>query len=92
MNGNTNILDSKQRILQNPELPEAGLPYFLIEGKETNTSYSTSKDEIRILLKSGKVVPMSQLSDTAIQQRMFTKYYLCYPKSAKPPMEADSQP
>ena len=82
----------KQRILQNPDLPEAGLPYFLIEGKETNTSYSTSKDEIRILLKSGKVVPMSQLSDTAIQQRMFTKYYLCYPKSAKPPTEVDSQP
>ena len=64
-------------------LPEGGLPYFLITGKETNASYTTSKDEIRILLKTGEVVPMSELSDSAIQPRMFTKYYLCYPKMRK---------
>ena len=64
-------------------LPSGGLPYFLITGKETNASYTTSKDEIRILLKSGEVVPMSELSDSAIQPRMFTKYYICYPKLAK---------
>lgn len=71
------------RLRSIPGLPEEGLPYFLISGKETNTSYSSSKNEIRILLKSGEIVPMSKLSDTAIQQRMFTKYYLCYPKMAR---------
>ena len=61
-------------------LPTEGLPYFLITGKETNASYTSSKNEIRILLKSGEIVPMSQLSDTVVQPQMFTKYYLCYPK------------
>lgn len=55
--------------------------YFLIVGKETNTAYSTSKEEILILLKSGEVKPMSLISNHGIQSKIFTKHYLCYPKS-----------
>lgn len=54
--------------------------YLLIVGKETNTAYSTSKDEIHILLKSGEVKPMSLISDHGIQHKIFTKHFLCYPK------------
>lgn len=54
--------------------------YLLIVGKETNTAYSTSKEEILILLKSGEVKPMSLVSNHGIQPKMFTKHYLCYPK------------
>jgi hypothetical protein len=43
-------------------------------------AYSTSKDEIGILRKSGEVIPMSQIEDSAIQPRLFTKHYLFYPK------------
>lgn len=73
----TRILTQLQ---QQPELPKEGLPYFFIEGKETNAAYSTSKDEIRILRKNGEVVPMSEMVDFGIQPRLFVKYYLCYPK------------
>lgn len=54
--------------------------YLMIVGKETNTAYSTSKEEILILLKSGEAKPMSLVSNHGIQPKMFTKHYLCYPK------------
>lgn len=57
--------------------------YLLVVGKETNTAYSTSKEEIQILLKSGDVKPMSLVSNHGIQAKMFTKYYLCYPKGVE---------
>ena len=51
-----------------------------ILGKETNSAYSTSKEEIKILFKDGSVIPMSQSSDYNIQSKIITKHYLCYPK------------
>ena len=53
---------------------------LIIEGKETNSAYSTSHEEIKILFKDGSVLPMSQSSDYNIQARIITKYFLCYPK------------
>ncbi len=50
-------------------------------GKESNTTYSVSKEEINILLKTGEVVPMSETSMINIPQGIITKHYLCYPKT-----------
>ncbi len=61
-------------------LPKGGLDYFFLSGTESNAAYSTSKDEIGILLKKGEVLPMSKLPDHAIMPRTFIKHYLCYPK------------
>ncbi len=77
--------DYKQAVLEKmkelPNLPkDDDASYFFINGKETNTAYSASKDEIRILLKTGKVCPMSEMSDSAIQPKVFEKHYLWYPK------------
>ncbi|MEZ5042328.1 MAG: HD domain-containing protein [Saprospiraceae bacterium] len=55
--------------------------YFLITGKETNRAYSPSKDEIKMLLKSDEVFPLSQITDYDIQHRIITKHYLCFPKN-----------
>lgn len=55
--------------------------HFLITGKETNRAYSPSKDEIKMLLKSDEVFPLSQITDYDIQHRIITKYYLCFPKN-----------
>ncbi|MEL6924070.1 MAG: HD domain-containing protein [Bacteroidota bacterium] len=54
--------------------------YLVFEGKESNSAYSTRKDEIKILYKNGQVRPMSSISDHGIQPRIITKHYLCYPK------------
>ena len=70
----------RKKVNETQGFPPAAGDQLVIEGKETNTAYSASHDEIRILMKSGKVMPMSELSDSTVSPRMFTKYYLCYPK------------
>lgn len=57
--------------------------YLMISGSEHNTAYSTSKEEIKILMKSGLVVPFSEVSHDIIREQIITKYYLCYPKDLK---------
>ena len=63
----------------NKDLPR-GAEAFLISGEESNSAYTLSKEEIMVLTKSGKVVPMSGISDFGIEPRTFRKYFLCYPK------------
>ncbi|MCB0635133.1 MAG: HD domain-containing protein [Lewinella sp.] len=70
----------KDRIATSERVPKLGMDYFFLIGQETNSAYSTSKQEIKILMKTGEVRPMSQITDHAIQPRNFTKYYCCYPK------------
>ena len=62
-----------------PEIPDAG-DYLLVVGKETNTTYNTVNEEIQILMKNQTVKPMSLVSEHGILPRVFTKFYLCYPK------------
>ena len=64
---------------QFPTVSEAE-QYFLITGKETNRTYSTAKEEIKILLKNKEVQPLSKISDYEIQNRIIAKNFLCYPK------------
>ncbi len=55
--------------------------HLIIAGKETNSAYNTSKEEIKILYKGGSILPMSEISDFGIKTEIITKYYLCYPKN-----------
>ena len=58
------------------------LDYLVFVGKESNHIYSTlRKDEISILLKGGKIKPMSESTDAAMSAVKVTKHYLCYPKN-----------
>jgi HD superfamily phosphohydrolase len=70
----------RDRVRQYNAFPADQLSYLVFEGKETNSAYSTSKDEIKILHKDGRVLPMSATADYGIQSKIVTKYYLCYPK------------
>ena len=73
------IADLRDR-LQAAAWPAQAADYLLFQGVETNAAYSSLQEEISILLKSGVVAPMSQLADHGIQPRVYTKYYLGYPK------------
>lgn len=57
------------------------LDKLIFTGEESNSTYSTSKEEINILYKNGQVLPMSEASDQGINPKIITKYYLCYPKN-----------
>lgn len=75
------IEKKKVKIMAQTSLSEQDLKYIFFEGKETNSAYSNKKDEIKILFKSGKVMPMSNISDHGVQSGEITKHYICYPKN-----------
>lgn len=74
------IKDIRKATIQRNILPKKNMDYLVFHGTETNHAYSTTKGEIKILFKNGKVLPMSKISDFGIQTRLVKKYYLCFPK------------
>ena len=54
---------------------------LIFKGVESNTPYSKSDEEIQILLKTGDVRPLSEISDYGLEDKIITKHYLCYPKN-----------
>ncbi len=50
-------------------------------GKQSNTTYTTKKDEIKFLLKNNRVVPMSEVDIINLPKGIITMHYLCYPKT-----------
>ena len=71
----------RQKIAKKLELDTLDADKLLLNGKETNKIYSKSNNEILILMKDGKVLPMSSVLDHEIQTKIITKHYLCYPKN-----------
>jgi hypothetical protein len=64
-----------------PQLSDDEVDYLVFHGEESNHAYNTSKDEIKILFKNGKVLPISRITDFGLQTSEVKKYYLCYPKA-----------
>lgn len=71
----------KDKLLAKGNLSQSDLEFLLIKGQETNSTYSTSKEEIKILFKDGRVLPMSRSTDYSMSSKIITKHYLCYPKN-----------
>jgi hypothetical protein len=74
------VEEIRQKTAARKDLPTQFLDYLVFEGEESNMTYNTMKEEIKILFKSGKALPMSETADYGIQSRAVTKYYLCHPK------------
>ena len=71
----------RERIIDRFRLDPDEVHHLLIHVRETNTAYSTARDEIKVLLKNGRVVPISMISEHNIQDRAIEKHFLCYPKT-----------
>lgn len=74
------VAQIREKVEKAKLFPAALTDYLILQGKETNSAYSTTKDEIKILFKNGKVRPMSESADYGIESKIVTKYYICYPK------------
>lgn len=74
----------RNAILQHGQFQPKDLKYLFIQGKETNRSYNTAVEEIKILYKNGEVLPMSQNMDFDLQSKIISKYFICYPKELYP--------
>lgn len=70
----------RQAIMSHFELEREEADYLLIYGSETNTAYSTAKEEIKILMKDSRILPLSKISEHGVQAKVIQKHYLCYPK------------
>jgi HD superfamily phosphohydrolase len=71
----------KRKIKNNlPHIDERLIPDLLIQGEETNRLYNSTSPEIHILMKSGKIHPLSLETDAKLDTQILRRYYLCHPK------------
>ncbi|MDP4711889.1 MAG: HD domain-containing protein [Saprospiraceae bacterium] len=75
------IQDIRDQLVHNYGFDAATVHQLIVTGRETNTAYSVAKDEINILYKDGRVLPMSAATDYGLDAQITTKHYLCYPKT-----------
>lgn len=65
------------------KISESEAKYFIFTGKIKNQAYNLEKQNINILMKSGKTIDVAKASDQlnikALSETV-TKYYLCFPK------------
>lgn len=62
------------------DIPEQEIEWLVFDGQESNLAYQTRREQIRILFKNGRVLPISEIAEISLQSRTVTKYYLCSPK------------
>ncbi len=75
------LIKIRQKIAQLfSHLKESEINNLVLVGKESNVTYTHQKNEIKILYKNNKIIPMSQVGALSIPQQIITKHYLCYPK------------
>ncbi|MEM9545761.1 MAG: HD domain-containing protein [Bacteroidota bacterium] len=53
---------------------------LILEGKESNLSYNSKKEEIRILQKNGEVRPLSEFNTEFLKPEIVTKHYISFPQ------------
>lgn len=73
------IHDLKVTLVDKFRLPIEDVVYFVLQGQESNITYTTEKAQIKVLTKSQDVLPLSAFLKTSVTPRMI-KQYLCYPK------------
>ncbi|MFT4532701.1 MAG: HD superfamily phosphohydrolase [Saprospiraceae bacterium] len=52
---------------------------LILQGQESNLTYNSNKEEIRILQKDGIVKPLSEFDTDFLKSKGVTKHFLCYP-------------
>ncbi len=61
-------------------IPQTDLDWLIIQGSESNSAYSTKKDEIKILKKDGSIEGFDKALDHIVDSKVLKKYFICYPK------------
>jgi len=65
------------------EIEDQDIKYFVFSGEISNSAYNPSDDKINILLRSGKIIDISEVSNMlnqSILNNPVKKHFLCYPK------------
>lgn len=76
------IIDKmKSQLLSNDGFSTSDLNYLVLTGSETNQTYNKDKEKILILMKTGNIYPLEEISDYGISSESIEKHYICAPKS-----------
>jgi len=73
----------RQKVAEELLIGQDEANYFVFTGEIANNAYNTSDDRIKILLKNGDIVDITEASDMLDQNvlaKTVVKHFLCYPK------------
>lgn len=74
----------REKALKKNGIPEEALAYLLHSGTTSNSTYNQNDEQIHILLKSGSIIPISQMDNALINSLVagnIRKYYFYYDPS-----------
>lgn len=78
---NSDLLkEVRQKVKVEHNLSDHNVGNLIISGQETVEIYDNTENEIKVLKKSGEVIPISQSLEVLFNITNITQYYLCYPK------------
>ncbi len=80
---NEQLSSHREQVKRELKISDADMDYFVFTGEISNNAYTTNDDRIKILLKSGDIVDITEASDMLDQSvlaKTVKKYFLCYPK------------
>lgn len=63
--------------------PTVPLEHLVFVGRESNRAYDDTQEQIKILFKDGRVLPIDECSDVPLYTQEVTKYFVCYPKEVQ---------
>ena len=77
------IINQLRKLEEKEGLTQEEAAYFVFSGNISNQAYNTTKQHIKLLLKSGEIADIVKESDQynleALSKKV-TKYFMCYPK------------
>lgn len=77
------LIAHSNALMDKHNISKSEADYFVFQGEITNQAYQNKKQNINILLKSGKIKDIAKVSDQLNLKALskpVTKYYMCYPK------------
>jgi len=78
--GSDLLRDIRQNFKSQNNLTLQDFDKLVFTGEETTKSYDSGDEEIKVLMKSGEVEPISSCLDELVNIADITRFYLCYPK------------
>lgn len=77
----SDVLDNIRQKVRNHVPKDTNINYLVFTGIESNQTYNKTKDEIKIMFKNGKVLPITESMDYELHTKITKKHYLCYLKN-----------
>jgi HD superfamily phosphohydrolase len=77
------ILTIREKVKEVLHIDEKDIQYFVFDGEISNNAYTHHDDRINILLRSGAILDITEVSNMLNQSTLYNtvkKQFLCYPK------------